>query len=117
MQYLILDEADRMLDMGFEPAIRKIVEKCGLPPKNQRQTLLFSATFPDEIQKLAADFLKENYLFVAVGRVGGSNHDITQTVLAMHSDEKRDKLFEILHNSGKHIRLFVFCDRPCERSL
>lgn len=90
-----------MLDMGFEPAIRKIVERCGMTHKSQRQTLLFSATFPEEIQRLAADFLKEDYLFVAVGRVGGTNHDITQTVVSIQGDEKRDKLFEILKNSGK----------------
>ena len=101
VKYLILDEADRMLDMGFEPQIRRIVEAHHMPPKNERQTLMFSATFPDEIQRLAADFLKEDYLFVAVGRVGGSNHDITQAVVRLQSDDKRDTLFDILRNSGE----------------
>ena len=50
IKYLALDEADRMLDMGFEPQIRKIVEKMDMPPPGTRQTMLFSATFPDEIQ-------------------------------------------------------------------
>lgn len=49
----MLDEADRMLDMGFEPQIRRIVEKDNMPPTGQRQTLMFSATFPKEIQRLA----------------------------------------------------------------
>lgn len=53
IKMLILDEADRMLDMGFEPEMRKIVEQFGMPSKGQRQTLMFSATFPEEIQKLA----------------------------------------------------------------
>lgn len=53
ISYLVLDEADRMLDMGFEPQIRKIVEKI---PKN-RQTLMWSATWPKEVRKLAEDFL------------------------------------------------------------
>lgn len=50
IRYLALDEADRMLDMGFEPQIRKIVEQMDMPPPGLRQTMLFSATFPKEIQ-------------------------------------------------------------------
>lgn len=50
ISYLALDEADRMLDMGFEPQIRKIVEQMDMPPPGLRQTMLFSATFPKEIQ-------------------------------------------------------------------
>ena len=50
IKYLALDEADRMLDMGFEPQIRKIVEQMHMPPSGARQTMFFSATFPDEIQ-------------------------------------------------------------------
>lgn len=50
IRYLALDEADRMLDMGFEPQIRKIVQQMDMPPPGVRQTMLFSATFPKEIQ-------------------------------------------------------------------
>ena len=102
VRYLILDEADRMLDMGFETDVRKIVERCGMPDKTYRQTLMFSATFPDEIQRLAADFLKDNYLFVAVGTIGGSNLDISQTVISVPGDDKQEKLFDLLLNSGMY---------------
>jgi len=109
VRYLVLDEADRMLDMGFESDVRKIVERCEMPDKTQRQTLMFSATFPDEIQRLAADFLKENYLFVAVGTIGGSNLDISQTVISVPGDDKQEKLFNILLNSGTD-RTLIFVE-------
>lgn len=54
MRYFVLDEADRMLDMGFEPDMRRIVASPGMPPKEHRQTLMFSATYPDDIQRSAA---------------------------------------------------------------
>ena len=69
IRYLCLDEADRMLDMGFEPQIRRIVEQEDMPPSGHRQTLMFSATFPKDIQRLASDFLS-NYVFLTVR--GGS---------------------------------------------
>lgn len=54
-----------MLDMGFEPEMRRLVETMGMPGKSERQTLMFSATFPQEIQLLAKDFLND-YLFLTV---------------------------------------------------
>lgn len=83
VKYLILDEADRMLDMGFEAVIRAIAQKNGMP--EDRQTLLFSATFPRAIRVLARDFLRPDYLFLKVGRVGGTSNDITQKVRACQS--------------------------------
>lgn len=78
VKYLILDEADRMLDMGFEAVIRALISKKGMP--QNRQTLLFSATFPRSIRVLARDFLRPDYLFLKVGRVGGTSDNITQKV-------------------------------------
>ncbi|KAF2289547.1 hypothetical protein GH714_037087 [Hevea brasiliensis] len=96
IRYLALDEADRMLDMGFEPQIRKIVEQMDMPPPGRRQTMLFSATFPKEIQRLASDFLS-NYIFLAVGRVGSSTDLIIQRVEYVHETDKRSHLMDLLH--------------------
>ncbi|XP_078405799.1 putative ATP-dependent RNA helicase DDX4 isoform X6 [Cetorhinus maximus] len=109
VQYLVLDEADRMLDMGFEPDMRKLVNSFDLPPKQNRQTLMFSATFPEEIQRLAADFMKSDYLFLAVGQVGGACGDVQQSILQVDQYSKRNKLVEILTNIGIE-RTMVFVD-------
>ncbi|KAM5547879.1 DEAD-box ATP-dependent RNA helicase 52C [Rosa sericea] len=97
IKYLALDEADRMLDMGFEPQIRKIVQRMDMPPPGARQTLLFSATFPHEIQRLAADFLK-NYIFLTVGRVGSSTDLIAQKVEFVRDMDKIQHLCGLLKN-------------------
>ncbi|XP_070048254.1 DEAD-box ATP-dependent RNA helicase 37-like isoform X2 [Nicotiana tomentosiformis] len=96
IRYLALDEADRMLDMGFEPQIRKIVQQMDMPPPGARQTMLFSATFPKEIQRLALDFLS-NYIFLAVGRVGSSTDLIVQRVEYVQETDKRSHLMDLLH--------------------
>lgn len=95
IRYLVLDEADRMLDMGFEPQIRYIVEECDMPAVKDRQTLMFSATFPRDIQMLARDFLKD-YVFLSVGRVGSTSENITQKILYVEDDEKKSVILDLL---------------------
>lgn len=104
IKYLVLDEADRMLDMGFEPQIRRIVEGEDMPPTNARQTLMFSATFPRDIQMLARDFLKD-YIFLSVGRVGSTSENITQKVEYVEDIDKRSVLLDILHTHGTGLTL------------
>ncbi|KAM8984958.1 putative ATP-dependent RNA helicase DDX4 isoform 6-T6 [Ara ararauna] len=110
VKYLVLDEADRMLDMGFGVDMKKLVSHPTMPPKEKRQTLMFSATFPEEVQRLAAEFLKPDYLFVVVGHVGGACSDVQQNILQVPQYSKRDKLIEILQSIG-HERTMVFVDK------
>ncbi|KAG5355318.1 ATP-dependent RNA helicase DED1 [Yarrowia sp. C11] len=104
IKYLVLDEADRMLDMGFEPQIRAIVQGSGMPDVNERQTLMFSATFPRNIQMLARDFLKD-YIFLSVGRVGSTSENITQKVEYVEDGDKISALLDILSAADKGLTL------------
>ena len=103
-----------MLDMGFEPQIRRIVEQDRMLPMGQRQTLMFSATFPKEIQILARDFL-DNYIFLAVGRVGSTSENITQKIVWVDESDKRSFLMDLLDASEDALTLvFVETKKGCD---
>jgi len=83
---LVIDEADRMIAQGMECWIRSIVEAHGMPSRHDRQTMLFSATFPEEIQRMGADYLYD-HVWIGVGVVGGAASTVKQVLLKVDPSE------------------------------
>jgi ATP-dependent RNA helicase RhlE len=103
LEILVLDEADRMLDMGFWPDVQRILS--ALPPR--RQTLLFSATMPAEVLKLTQEFLHEPK-YVQVGRRGGPAQTISHAIQTVSRGEKAEWLARWLRHEAEG-PVLIFC--------
>jgi ATP-dependent RNA helicase DDX5/DBP2 len=110
--YLVLDEADRMLDMGFEPQLRKIVSQI----RPDRQTLMWSATWPKEIQGLARDFLRDPIQTTIGSLELTANKNIKQEFVFCSGYEKTKQFIAMLDKIMDGSRILVFCEtkRGCD---
>jgi ATP-dependent RNA helicase RhlE len=109
---LVLDEADRMMDMGFWPDVRRIV--AALPDCAARQTLLFSATMPEEVMKLADEVVRDAS-FVQIGSAGGPARGITHAIEEVAASQKSEWLANFLRRNDGPVLVFVRTKSGAER--
>ncbi|CAH2108974.1 unnamed protein product [Euphydryas editha] len=105
--YIVLDEADRMLDMGFEPQIRKSL----FDVRPDRQTVMTSATWPSGVRRLAQSYMKDP-IQVNVGSLDlAAVHTVTQKILFVEEDDKEATLYEFIQDMEENDKVIIFCGK------
>ena len=110
VEVMVLDEADRMLDMGFIPQVRQIIRQT--PPKSERQTLLFSATFTDDVMNLAQQWTT-NPAVVEIEPENVASDTVEQHVYAVAGSDKYKLLYNLI-TQNDWTRVMVFANRKDE---
>ena len=110
VEVMVLDEADRMLDMGFIPQVRQIIRQT--PPKNERQTLLFSATFTEDVMNLAKQWTTDPAI-VEIESENVASDTVEQHVYMVASSDKYKLLYNLIAQND-WIRVMVFANRKDE---
>jgi ATP-dependent RNA helicase RhlB len=110
VEVMVLDEADRMLDMGFIPQVRQIIRQT--PPKNERQTLLFSATFTEDVMNLAKQWTTDPAI-VEIEAENVASENVEQHIYAVAGADKYKLLYNLVNDNGWE-RVMVFANRKDE---
>ncbi|KAF3941482.1 hypothetical protein ABW19_dt0210262 [Dactylella cylindrospora] len=116
VRYTVVDEADELLDMGFEPQLRKLLHSGDHNEDDDLQVIMLSATFPGPVRRLAKEFLADDYIRINVGRIGSANPNVVQRIIYANPDKKRQATHDLL-SSSPAARTLIFVNNKREADM